>query len=116
MLPAAEVTAGHLLVTSSGLEKVAMVRPVTGRGWGTPCTGTGDLLVNGVLASNYAHAPSHRLAHLWMSPFRWPGMGLLGEEDTQAEVGYSCWIKKWATKIPKICAGDIDNSVSNTNS
>ena len=71
MKRADEVAEGDFLFTSSGLEKVSSISRVARKGWGTPLTMTGDLLVNDVLSSNSAHAPSHSIAHLWMTPFRW---------------------------------------------
>jgi len=83
MKRAEEVAEGDFLLTTSGLEKVDSISRVTRKGLGAPLTMTGDLLVNGVLSSNYAHAPSHSIGHLWMSPFRW--LDLLGDSDTKKE-------------------------------
>ena len=84
MKRADEVAEGDFLLTSTGLEKVASIGRVTRQGYGSPLTMTGDLLVNGVLSSNYAHAPSHSLAHFWLTPFRW--FDLLSDEETNDEV------------------------------
>ena len=84
MKRADEVAQGDFLLTSTGLEKVASIARVTRQGYGSPLTMSGDLLVNGVLSSNYAHAPSHSIAHLWMTPFRW--FDLLSNSDTKKEV------------------------------
>merc|ERR1719402_638659 len=81
MKRADEVAEGDFLLASSGLEKVSSISRVTRKGRGSPLTTTGDLLVNGVLSSNYAHAPSHSIAHLWMTPFRW--LDLLSDEETK---------------------------------
>jgi len=83
MKQAGEVTEGDFLLTSSGLEKVSSISRVMRQGRAAPLTMTGDLLVDGVLSSNYAHAPSHSVAHLWMSPFRW--LDLLTDEETEGE-------------------------------
>jgi len=83
MKRADEVAEGDFLLTSSGLERVSSISRVTERGRGSPLTMTGDLLINGVLSSNYAHAPSHSIAHLWMTPFRW--FDLLSNSDTKKE-------------------------------
>ena len=87
MKRADEVAEGDFLLTSSGLEKVSSISRVARKGWGTPLTMTGDLLVNGVLSSNYAHAPSHSLAHFWLTPFRW--FDLLSDGETNDEVDIS---------------------------
>ena len=84
MKRADEVAEGDFLLTSTGLEKVASIGRVTRQGYGSPLTMTGDLLVNGVLSSNYAHAPSHSLAHYFVTPFRW--FDLLSDEETNDEV------------------------------
>jgi len=83
MKRADEVAEGDFLLAATGLQKVTSIRRVKRTGTGSPVTMTGDLLVNGVLASNYAHAPSHSSAHLWMTPFRW--IDILGDEDTKKE-------------------------------
>jgi len=99
MKRADEVAEGDFLLTSTGLEKVASIGRVTRQGYGSPLTMTGDLLVNGVLSSNYAHAPSHSLAHFWVTPFRW--FDLLGNGETNDED----FVKRY-TKLGK-CVGDL---------
>ena len=105
MKQAGEVTEGDFLLTSSGLEKVSSISRVMRQGRAAPLTMTGDLLVDGVLSSNYAHAPSHSVAHLWMSPFRW--LDLLTDEETEGEVQMSflnknCLLNEIAKKIWEI--------------
>ena len=63
----------------------------------TPLTNEGTIIVDGALASCYAHSPGHDLAHIAMTPVRWfPGIlqWIFGEDiempvylDIAADVG-----------------------------
>lgn len=72
---ASEIHPGDVLLTESkqnGLRpiRVVQVTMVTEQGLYAPLTNEGTLFVNDVLASCYAHWPSHKMAHLAMAPFR----------------------------------------------
>ena len=70
---AAEVRVGDVLSGAVNME-VQAISAVQEKGFYAPLTASGTIVVDDVMASNYAAptaAVSHSLAHLAVSPFRW---------------------------------------------
>ena len=118
-VPAGDVKVGDVLVSAPGLahQVVTSIRSVSRRGAYAPFTVTGDVVVNGVVASNYIALPEvfqahvsykqqHWMQHAALQPIR-AFCGVLGcENETYDEAtGYSkpvsLWmlILHWAHKI-----------------
>jgi hypothetical protein len=68
---ARDVKVGDKFVTSGGIMKsVLKITTVSDVGLYAPLTIDGNLFIDGVLASCYAHVRSHELGHLMMAPVR----------------------------------------------
>jgi len=51
-------------------DPVVSIREVTKKGYSTPLTASGSIVVGDVLASCYASYGNHEVAHLFFSPLR----------------------------------------------
>jgi len=71
---AEELHVGDLLLTASGFSEIESIERAVSKGVFAPITHSGTLLVDGALASCYAHCPSHSVAHAVMAPWRWWSM------------------------------------------
>ena len=71
---ASEVQVGdHLQLVDNNQvipSEVISIEPVVSQGFSAPLTRSGTIVVNGIIASNYAEARNHHLAHLAMQPYR----------------------------------------------
>jgi len=108
-VPAGDVKVGDVLVSAPGQphQVVTSIRSVSRRGLYAPFTATGDLVVNGVVASNYITLPEvfqshvsykqqHWMQHAALQPIR-AFCGVLGcENETYDEAtGYSKPVSLW---------------------
>lgn len=74
-VPAREVAGGDRVVVAEGVAKVNVVTKTEIEGYMLPLTTSGDLLVDGMLASCYGEVGwlSHDAINMLMAPFRSPG-------------------------------------------
>jgi len=118
IVPARDIKVGNLLISEPGTQvEVQSIRQVTRHGAYAPFTTTGDIVVNGVVASNYIAFPpafhdhlsfkqQHWVQHAALHPIR-AFCGVLGCENETYDkaTGYSkpvsLWmlILHWAQKI-----------------
>lgn len=100
IIPAAQVKVGDSLLTPEGFPAtVKSIRTVNRQGLYAPHTALGNLVVNGVVASNYVEQEAfkrhvspetqHWLQHAACAPYRW-FCGLVGgcENETYNERGF----------------------------
>jgi len=109
LLPAGQVRPGDLLQTAQGTTEVTHVQRVHRRGIYAPFTLTGDIAVNGVIASNYIALPpafqklgsfehQHWLQHAAYVPYRLycsTSIGHCGGEHQDEVTGYSKGTTMW---------------------
>jgi len=109
LLPAGQVRPGDLLQTAQGTTKVTRVQTIRRRGIYAPFTVNGDIVVNGVAASNYIALPpafqklgsfeqQHWLQHAAYVPYRLycsTGIGHCGGEHKDEATGYSKGTTMW---------------------
>lgn len=84
---ASEVQPGQCVLTArskAALSAVTFVEEQSGSGLYAPVTGSGSIVVNGVLASCYAALDSHRLAHWVLAPLRF-FYSLMGPSEAQSD-------------------------------
>jgi hypothetical protein len=106
LVMAGDVKVGDFLVTPSGTDSVVVsIHKIESQGMYTPLTATGDIVVNGVLASNYADvgnkkfnvALMHFLQHGSLAPYHLY-CGLVGgcEDETYHEMTkLNAWAMFW---------------------
>lgn len=79
-------------------KQVVSIETVKRRGLYAPATKSGDLIVNGVRASNYVQLADasmlnpHEIAHAYMAPRRWWCSFLSCEDESYTEDGYSAYL------------------------
>jgi hypothetical protein len=106
ILPAKDLAVGDYLVTKSGWSPITTIRTVQRHGAFAPLTGTGDIVVNGVVASNYVYRDwlqnmvsgemLHLLQHGAALPYRIFCCLVGCENETYDEsTGFSPWVSFW---------------------
>lgn len=106
VLPAKELAVGDHLVTEKGHSPIRSIHMVQRQGAYAPLTVTGDIIVNGVLASNYVSRdwlPNmasgqmlHLLQHGAVLPYRMFCSLVSCKNETYNELtGFSPWVNFW---------------------
>ena len=109
LIPASYVKVGDTLVVANGetnAAKVQAVHKVTRVGMYAPFTGTGDIVVNHILASNYIAIPGvqkyltfeqqHWLQHTAYTPYRWFCFSFGCENEAyDNKYGVSVGVRSW---------------------
>ncbi|CAF4324085.1 unnamed protein product [Rotaria sp. Silwood2] len=75
-------------------------------GYYAPLTPSGTIVINGVVASNYATVNNHNLAHKVMSIYRW-WIHLIGESKWNEEIPWMLQIMLTIEKMIRWCGGQI---------
>jgi len=108
LMPAGQVKIGDLLLTShqAALAQVESIRKVKRRGIYAPFTSTGDIVVNGIVASNYIALPptftkhlsfdeQHLVQHGTYTPYRFYCLVTGGCESRDHATGLSIGVTMW---------------------
>lgn len=79
--------------------RVINVEVVHSQGFYAPLTGSGTIILNGFVASNYAEVKNHDMAHLIMQPYRWWRTMLGPKKSIQPEINaYTGFLYYFAEK------------------
>ncbi|CAF1314155.1 unnamed protein product [Rotaria sp. Silwood1] len=86
--------------------KIISVQLTKQEGYYAPLTPSGTIVINGVLASNYATVGNHGLAHKVMSIYRW-WIHLIGGSKWNEEIPCMLQIMLTIEQIIRWCSGQI---------
>ncbi|CAF1314173.1 unnamed protein product [Rotaria sp. Silwood1] len=86
--------------------KIISIQLTKQEGYYAPLTPSGTIVINGVLASNYATVSNHGLAHKVMSIYRW-WIHLIGGPKWNEEIPCMLQIMLTIEQIIRWCSGQI---------
>jgi len=108
LIPAGQVTIGDLLVTSEGAApaRVQSVRMIQSQGIYAPFTSTGEIVVNGIVTSNYVALPpcfqrhlsynqQHWVQHVTYTSYRLYCLAVECKQETRDSLGFPVGVKMW---------------------
>jgi len=109
LVPAGQVTIGDLLITSESAApaQVQSVRMIQSQGIYAPFTSTGDIVVNGIVTSNYIALPpcfqrhflsynqQHWVQHVTYTPYRLYCLAVECKQETRDSFGFPVGVKMW---------------------
>jgi Hint module len=98
---ASTVQIGDLLKVVDGANifpgLVIIIEEIQSQGYLAPLTRSGTIVIDGIVASNYAVAHSHRMAHLFMQPYRWWRYFVGHQQQNQTEINlYAFYLYEFA--------------------
>eukprot|EP01006_Ploeotia_vitrea_P065696 TRINITY_DN93649_c0_g1_i1.p1 TRINITY_DN93649_c0_g1~~TRINITY_DN93649_c0_g1_i1.p1 ORF type:complete len:284 (-),score=18.51 TRINITY_DN93649_c0_g1_i1:158-1009(-) len=94
-MSAESLSVGDTILVEGEESTVSSIEEVEKHGVYAPLTQSGKLLVNGVLASCYAHWPSHFTAHLSFAPLRvWDSINHFVGNEQHVQKGIN-WYAQW---------------------
>jgi hypothetical protein len=86
--------------------EIVSIQSTKQQGYYAPLTPSGTIVVNGVVASNYATVSNHALAHQVMGIYRW-WIGLVGASRWNENIPWMLEIMIKVEQIIRWCGGEI---------